>query len=404
VRDAYSTGQRDRRADPLETIWLDALPEAAVPAFEAAFLTVCRSVALFRDEATDTWRVEGVRPQGDGDNELEGALALAEAVTGVAPALQAAPVEAEGWLARTVQSFGEQEIGGDFLIRPTHIPPRRVHGRTVLVLDAGIAFGSGEHASTRGCLVAFGRVAKDRRPMRRLLDLGTGSGILAMAAAKRRRRPVLATDIEPWSVRVAEQNARMNGVGRLVRARLADGWAERHVRAAGPTTWSSPTSWPAHSARWRGRWRPGWRPAAPRSWRGCSEPRRGWCWRRIAAGACGWNVPCPSGPGPRWCSGRPGRPAPPPAASRGNNNGAGAGGRRRPRASAGALGDGGGRPPRSNVDPEAQAAWVFADSAGALRLAALAGMRKSGSKTRAMSPRLRPISDSSRSDSMRRLS
>lgn len=233
-RDAYSTGKRDRRADPLESLWLDGLPEEAVPAFEAAFLTTCRSVALFRDEATDTWRVEGVRPQGAGEDALAGALALAAMVTGVDPALQSALVEAEGWLARTVQSFGEQEIGGDFLIRPTHVPPRPIYGRTVLVLDAGIAFGSGEHASTRGCLIAFARAAKDRRPMRRVLDLGTGSGILAMAAAKRRHRRVLATDIEPWSVRVAEQNARMNQLGGLVRARLADGWAERHVRAGRP--------------------------------------------------------------------------------------------------------------------------------------------------------------------------
>ncbi len=232
-RDTYS-GPRDRRADPLETVWLDGLPEEAVPAFEAALQTVCRSVALFRDEATDTWRVEGVRPQAHGDAELEAALALASVVTGLSPALQSAPTEAEGWLARTIESFGEQEIGADVLIRPTHLPPRRVYGRTVLVLDAGIAFGSGEHASTRGCLMAFSRAAKDRRPMRRLLDLGTGSGILAMAAAKRRKRKVLATDIEPWSVRVAEQNARMNGVGALVRARLADGWTERHVRAGRP--------------------------------------------------------------------------------------------------------------------------------------------------------------------------
>lgn len=233
-RDSYSTGKRDRRADPLETIWIDGLPEEAVPPFEAAFLTACRSVALFRDEPSDTWRVEGVRPQGASDDDFTGALALAAMVTGVDAALQSAPVEAEGWLARTVQAFGEQEIGGDFLIRPTHVPPRRIYGRTVLVLDAGIAFGSGEHASTRGCLIAFARVAKDRRRMARVLDLGTGSGILAMAAAKRCKRRVLATDIEPWSVRVAEQNAQMNGVGKLVRARLADGWAERHVRAGRP--------------------------------------------------------------------------------------------------------------------------------------------------------------------------
>ena len=233
-RDAYATA-RARRADPLETIWIDALPEEAVPAFEAAFLTACRSVALFRDEATDTWRVEGVRPQGAPEDEFTGALALAAMVSGIEPPpLQAAPVEAEGWLARTLESFGEMPIGGAVLVRPTHVAPRRLYGRTVLVLDAGIAFGSGEHNSTRGCLIAFERVARDRRPRRRVLDLGTGSGILAMAAAKRLKRPVLATDIEPWSVRVAEQNARMNGVGRLVRARLADGWRDRHVKAGRP--------------------------------------------------------------------------------------------------------------------------------------------------------------------------
>jgi ribosomal protein L11 methyltransferase len=64
-----------------------------------------------------------------------------------------------------------------------------------------------------------------------VLDLGTGSAILAIAAAKALHRPVLATDIEPWSVRVAADNAVLNGVQRLVSARLADGWRHRAVRA-----------------------------------------------------------------------------------------------------------------------------------------------------------------------------
>ena len=233
MRDTYA-GPRDRRAEPLETIWLDALPEAAVPAFEAAFLTTCRSVALFRDEATDTWRVEGVRPQGAGDEELTGALALAALVAGMEqPPLRSAPVEAEGWLARTLHAFPEQPVGARFLIRPTHVAPRRAYGRHVLTLDAGLAFGSGEHGSTRGCLIAFERVLRNRVP-RRTLDLGTGSGILAMAAAKVTRRRVLATDIEPWSVRVAADNARLNGLAPLLRARLADGWRDRHVRRGRP--------------------------------------------------------------------------------------------------------------------------------------------------------------------------
>lgn len=220
-----------RRAEPLESLVLEGLPEHAVPAFEAALATVCGTVGYFRDEATDTWRIEGVREAGAGDAELEGALALAAAVTGLSspPALQRAPVEAEGWLERTAESFPEQRIGRRFLVRPTHLPDPVTYGRIVLRLDAGIAFGSGEHGSTRGCLMAFERVAH-RKP-RRILDLGTGSGILAMAAAKWLRRPVLATDIEPWSVRVAAENARLNRVQRLVAARLADGWRHRAVRA-----------------------------------------------------------------------------------------------------------------------------------------------------------------------------
>jgi ribosomal protein L11 methyltransferase len=227
-----------RRAAPLETLSMDGLPEGAVPAFEAALGTVCATVGLFRDEASDTWRVEGVREAGAGAEELAGALALASAVSGIGqPALHAEPVEAEGWLARTAEGFPEQPIGRRFLVRPTHLPDPKTHGRIVLRLDAGLAFGSGEHASTRGCLLALERIARRRRqerPPRRVLDLGTGSGILALAAAKLLRRPVLPTDIDPWSVRVAAENARLNRAGRLVSPRLADGWRRRAVRAGGP--------------------------------------------------------------------------------------------------------------------------------------------------------------------------
>lgn len=219
-----------RRAEPLELLAVEGLPDHAVPAFEAAFQTVCGTVAYFRDEPSDSWRVEGVREAGAGQDQLAGALALAALVAGVAaPALQASPIEAEGWLARTVAAFPETPIGRRFLVRPTHLPNPPAPGRLVLRLDAGLAFGSGEHASTQGCLMAFEGMAH-RRP-RRLLDLGTGSAILAIAAARRLRRPVLAIDIEPWSVRVAAENARGNGVGRLVAARLADGWRHRAVRA-----------------------------------------------------------------------------------------------------------------------------------------------------------------------------
>ncbi|MBX9699863.1 MAG: 50S ribosomal protein L11 methyltransferase [Acetobacteraceae bacterium] len=218
------------RGPLLDSLAIDGLPEHAVPAYEAALGTVCATTGYFRDEATDTWRVEGVRAAGQGQDQLEAALALAAAVAGLdpAPALLRAPVEAEGWLARTAESFPEQAIGQRLLIRPTHLPNPVTHGRVVLRLDAGLAFGSGEHGSTRGCLMALEGVLH-RRP-RHVLDIGTGSGVLAMAAARLLRVPVLATDIEPWSVRVAADNARMNGLAHLVSARLADGWRHRMLR------------------------------------------------------------------------------------------------------------------------------------------------------------------------------
>jgi ribosomal protein L11 methyltransferase len=215
-----------RRASPLETVFV-VVPEAALDDYEAAFDACCDTVGFFLDdENARTWRIEGVRTAGDDIAPLHNALLVAAATTGVAAPLGREATEAEGWLARTQAAFPPTRVGRRFLVRGTHDAgpgaPRMPASLITLTLDAGLAFGSGEHGSTRGCLRALEFVAR-RRP-RRVLDLGTGSGILAMAAAKLLHVPVLATDIEPWSVRVAGQNAAANGVARLVRPVLADGW------------------------------------------------------------------------------------------------------------------------------------------------------------------------------------
>ncbi len=220
-----------RRAGPLETVSV-TVPEAALEAYEAAFTSTCETVGFFLvDEDARTWRVEGVREAGADRGPLDRALLLAALTSGVDAGVERAATEAEGWLARTQASFPPQRVGRRFLVRGTHDAGPEPAGMIVLTLDAGLAFGSGEHGSTRGCLRAFEGV---RVGPGALLDLGTGSGILAMAAAKRLRRRVLATDIEPWSVRVARQNAAANGVSRLVRAVLADGWRAPVVRGGGP--------------------------------------------------------------------------------------------------------------------------------------------------------------------------
>ncbi len=210
-----------RHATALETVSV-TVPEAALDAYEAAIGMACGTVGFFLDDDTGLWTVEGVKDQGANDADLAAALALAAGASGFMAAPLRRVTEAEGWLARTQAAFPEQRIGRRFAVRGTHLDRARAPGRITLTLDAGVAFGSGEHGSTRGCLLALERIVW-RRP-RRILDLGTGSGILAMAAASLLHRPVLATDIDPWAVRTARANARRNGLGPRVRVRLAHGW------------------------------------------------------------------------------------------------------------------------------------------------------------------------------------
>ncbi len=199
------------------------VPDHAVPAYEQAMSQACSTVGMFEaDEAARTWRVEGVKAVGEGEVELASGLALAALLSGVDAALQREPTEAEGWLARVYEAFPEQAVGRRFAIRGTHVGARRRAGRVTLTVDAGLAFGSGEHGSTRGCLRALEMVAH-RRPQR-VVDMGCGSGILAMAAAGLLHRRVLAVDNDPWSVRVTAQNAVQNGLRPFVRPRLGNGW------------------------------------------------------------------------------------------------------------------------------------------------------------------------------------
>ena len=215
---------------PLETIRL-LLPEHAGPAYEAALASHCLSVARFA--APDgRVEVEGVRKAGTDETGFELALALAAAASGVAAIPERRPIAETGWLARVRASFPEQRIGARFAIRGSHLVGRGPAGRISLVLDAGMAFGSGEHGSTRGCLLALERLAS-RRP-RRILDLGTGSGILALAAARLWSRPVLAADNDPQAVRSAARNAGANRLGPLVRAIVTDGWRPRAIRRGAP--------------------------------------------------------------------------------------------------------------------------------------------------------------------------
>jgi ribosomal protein L11 methyltransferase len=142
------------------------------------------------------------------------------------------PLAATDWLARTAESFPARPVGC-FWVHGSHIEGPAPAGTLPIRLDAGLAFGSGEHASTEGCLLALERLAR-RRKFRRVLDLGCGSGILAIAAARLWRARVIAADNDPVAVGVAQANAGRNGVGDRIRAVVSDGYGSPLVRAGGP--------------------------------------------------------------------------------------------------------------------------------------------------------------------------
>jgi ribosomal protein L11 methyltransferase len=209
------------------------VPAAVMENFEAALSSVCRAVSFYHDEDADEWDLQGVKERGEYEDDLAAALMIAEMVSGFSPEITRGLVPVGGWLARTQQAFPEQLIGTRFAVRGTHIHNPELPGRITITLDAGLAFGTGEHNSTRGCLVTLEDLVKHHHPQR-ILDLGTGSGILAIAAAKLTHKSVLATDIDPRAARVAAENAKLNGVTDMVRAIQADGWANPRITKAAP--------------------------------------------------------------------------------------------------------------------------------------------------------------------------
>ena len=175
------------------------------------------------------WRVEAYPPSSVLSPALAAELALAAAAAGgTLVEIGEGQLPDRDWLAENQLAFPPLRVGR-FFIYGSHHRGRVPAGAIGIMLDAATAFGTGEHPSTRGCLMALDRLARRHR-FRRPLDVGTGTGILAVAAAKLRHRRVLASDIDRGAVRVARHNVARNGVAGLVRVSGADGYRDRAIR------------------------------------------------------------------------------------------------------------------------------------------------------------------------------
>ncbi len=121
-------------------------------------------------------------------------------------------VQREDWTTSWKKYFKVIEIGRALLIRPSWSKRRARTGEAVVTLDPGLSFGTGQHPTTAFCLRQLVQARPARGQSKAFLDIGTGSGILSIAAAKLHYRPVRAVDNDPVAVRVAQQNARRNRV------------------------------------------------------------------------------------------------------------------------------------------------------------------------------------------------
>ena len=132
-----------------------------------------------------------------------------------------APLPDQDWI-RLSQEGLPPVRAGRFFVYGAHDAGTVPHGVIPMKIEAGLAFGTGHHETTALCLAVLSDIAR-ARSFYNVLDLGTGTGLLAIGAAKLWKRPVLASDIDPVAVEVTRDNTRANGVGPLVRAVTADG-------------------------------------------------------------------------------------------------------------------------------------------------------------------------------------
>jgi len=222
------------------------------------------AVVVFED-ASGRWSL-AVHFRQRPDETAVRALIVSAAGTAVAQALSFETLAPTDWVDKSREGLAPVEAGR-FVVHGAHVRERARIIRIGIEIDAGLAFGTGHHGTTRGCLLALDRIIKEERnerarspPRKRgsrghrlglrvpasagtngkrmrsavALDVGTGTGVLAIAAAKALQRPVLASDVDPRAVAIARDNARINRVGGTVAVLHDAGLRDAAFRARGP--------------------------------------------------------------------------------------------------------------------------------------------------------------------------
>ena len=209
-----------------------AVADLIVESFEPAEA----ASAAFETDATwpdggKAWAVEAYFGFAPDEDDVRALIAVA-ADEATARSATFGVTERRDWVASALAGLAPVRAGR-FLVHGAHDRARVNANDVAIEIEAGLAFGTGHHGTTQGCLLHFDQLLKRRRPSS-VLDVGCGAGVLAIAAAKVLRKRVWLGDIDPVAVAVANANARLNGAGAHCRAIVSRGVENAALRGGAP--------------------------------------------------------------------------------------------------------------------------------------------------------------------------
>ena len=190
-------------------------------------------VAAEEDEQADVWILTAhFLEEPDRDALEETIVSLLSGPDAMKGKLVVSIVPEVDWVAESLKGLQPIEAGR-FYVHGSHDPKPKKPNLIPLTIDAGQAFGTGHHGTTKSCLLMLDRLTRLIDPVH-ILDMGCGSGILALAAAAVWKTPVLATDIDPIATDVTSENARLNQLSPLIETKTGPGFRSPLIEERGP--------------------------------------------------------------------------------------------------------------------------------------------------------------------------
>lgn len=201
-----------------------------IPTYEEILESLNAAVDTGGEEEDTDWNLNAFFPSEESKDKILKAFKIADEIVGTSHIVEISVIHDEDWQEKMKREFPPLEVAGYFIHTFEESVPE---GMVELKIPAGMAFGTGEHPTTSGCLTLFEELTEEHN-FNNILDMGCGSAILAMAAAKKHGTSCMAVDIDKPSVEVAQENCAFNGVDDKVTCSYSDGFKSDIVQSKAP--------------------------------------------------------------------------------------------------------------------------------------------------------------------------